>query len=390
MDQGARVTEIAVQPVRTSAHRRNFVRLMYQLNESRPQWVPPLRSEQRREIDPRHNPFYEHAEAELFIAYRGGEPVGRIAAIENRLHNQHWNDRVGFFGHYEAVDDLNVSHALFSAAEAWLGHRGLDCMRGPANPSMNANMGFLTAGFEYPPSIPMPYTQPYYPAQAEAYGLQKAMEVVVYGWNFDNYSQEDYVEPRWQRLLRLADYVEKKHDIVIRGPRLDRIDDELRAIRDICNESLKNNWGYVPLTDGEMKAARREMEQVIDPDLFLIAEIDGKPEAVFLACPDYNELLARMNGRIWPFGWLTYLRYRKTIRKYVVYVYAITPRAESMGTAAALYKRYFGTCFQKGIKHCETGFVLGTNTIMRNSIEKFGAELRKRYQLYEKPVDEPI
>jgi len=379
------VNDIAVQPVRLERHRRDFLQLIYTLNAGRPLFVPPLRSDQRHELDPRRNPFYQHAEAELFVAYRDGRPVGRIAAIENRAHNQYWRDRVGFFGHYESIDDLDVSHALFRAAETWLRDRGLDRMRGPANPSLTTNAGFLADGFEFPPTIPMSYSQPFYPTQAEAYGLERAMRVLVYGWNYANYTPQ-YIDRWLRRLERLSQYVERKGNIRVRGPRREHIDRELQAIREIYNESMRNNWGFVPLSDDEMQASRRELEQIIDPDMFFLAEIDGRPEAVFLACPDYNELLARMNGRIFPFGWLTYLRHRRKIRKYVVYVYATTPRAEAMGVAALLYKSYFENCFRKGIMDCETSYVLETNTPMRNSIENLGAELRKQYQLYEKPI----
>jgi hypothetical protein len=383
--RGICMSDIDIQPVRTRRQRRDFLRLIYQLNAGRLLFVPPLRCEQRREIDPRHNPFYEHADSQLFVAYRAGRPVGRIAAIRNHLHNQHWNDRTGFFGYYESIDDLQVSRGLFRAAETWLCERGLDRMRGPTNPSMNANAGFLVEGFEFPPTIPMTYTQPFYPAHAEAYGLSKVMRVVVYGWNYAHYTPE-YIDRWLRRIRRLSQYVERKADIRVRGPRLDQVGQELQAIREICNQSLQHNWGFVPMTDGEIQAARRELERIIDPEMFFLAEIDGKPEAVFLACPDYNELLALMNGRILPFGWLTYLRHRRKIRKYVVYVYASTPRAEAMGAAAMLYHHYFETCFRKGIMHCETGYVLETNTVMRNTIENMGAQLRKQYQLYEKPV----
>jgi hypothetical protein len=379
------MSAIVVHPVQTRRQRRDFLNLTYRINAGRSLWVPPLRSEQKREIDPRRNPFYEHAEAQLFVAYKDKRPAGRIVAIENRLHNQHWKDRVGFFGHYEAVDDCQVSRALIAAAANWLRDRGLQRMRGPTNPSMNANMGFLIDGFEYAPTIPMPYTHPYYTRQAEDAGFAKAMEVSVYGWNYDNYSQ-DHVDRRLNRIARLSEHVERRNNIVIRGPRRDRVDQELMVIREICNESLKDNWGFVPLTDAELQAMRRELQRVIDPDMFFIAEVDGRPEAVFLACPDYNVLLRRMNGRILPFGWVTYLLRRRRIREYVVYVYASTPRGEAAGVAAPLYRRYFENCFRKGIKNCETGYVLETNSVLRNSLDKLGAELRKRYLLYEKPL----
>jgi hypothetical protein len=366
--------------------RRRFVRLARTVNRTLPLWVPMLDRDQFREIDPRANPFYRHAEAALFLALRGDRPVGRIAAIENRRHNEHWQDRIGFFGHYECLDDDEASRGLFAAAEAWLAARGLDRMRGPTNPSMNANIGFLVDGFQHPPSIPMPHTHPYYPRQAERYGLEKAMDVLVYGWHYPDYPREHH-EAVLGRIARLSTRILGRRDVSIRGPRLDRVDEELALIRGICNESLKDNWGFVPLSDEEMVAARDELLEVIDPDTFSIAEVEGRPEAVFLACPNYYELLARMKGRLLPWGWLTYLRYRRRLKQYVVYVYATTPRAEALGIGVPLYERFFRECFRKGIETCETGYVLETHARMRATIENFGAVIRKRYRLFEKPIE---
>ncbi len=379
------MSKVRIVPVRSARDRRAFLGLARQLNAGRPLWVPSLARDQRREIDPRQNPFYQHAAAELFVAYRQDKPVGRIAAIENRAHNAHWRDQVGFFGHYECIDDTDVSQRLFTAAENWLAGRGLDRMRGPTNPSMNSSMGFLIEGFEYSPAIPMPYTHRYYPAQAESSGLQKAMDVIVYGWNYDDYAGE-HTETRRHRIERLSRQVQKRNRILLRGPNLDRVADELEIIRRICNESLADNWGFVPMTDEEVRAAGDELKQIIDPEMFFVVEIDGQAQAVFLACPDYNELLARMNGRILPWGWLTYLRYRRHIRKYVVYVYAATRYADTQGVGVLLYERFFNTCFRKGIKYCETGYVLETNMRMRNTIEKLGAKQPKRYRMFEKPI----
>lgn len=377
------MSEVKIVEVRSARDRRRFVRLAREINRSLPLWVPMLDRDQFREIDPKANPFYRHAEAALFLALRGGRPVGRIAAIENRRHNAHWHDRVGFFGHYECADDDEASRGLFSAAESWLAARGLTSMRGPTNPSMNANIGFLVDGFQHFPSIPMPHTQPYYPGQAERYGLAKAMDVLVYGWHYPDYSDEHIAAMRG-RIARLSNKVLARRDVSIRSPRLDKVDEELEIIRTICNESLKGNWGFVPLSDEEMLAARDELLEIIDPDTFSIAEVDGKPEAVFLACPNYYELLARMKGRLFPWGWLTYLRHRRRIKQYVVYVYVTTPRAEALGIGVPLYERFFRECFRKGIETCETGYVLETHTRMRATIENFGATIRKRYRLFEK------
>ena len=379
------MSKVRVEPVRSARDRRVFIGLARQLNADRQLWVPSLRRDQRREIDCRRNPFYQHAAAEFFVAYRQSRPVGRIAAIENRAHNAHWHDRIGFFGHYECIDDIEVSQTLFTAAEQWLVGRGLNGMRGPTNPSMNESVGFLIDGFQYAPTIPMPYTHAYYPDQAEASGLKKAMDVIVYGWNYDEYS-DHHTETVRNRIARLSREVQKRHPFQIRGPKLNRIDDELEVIREICNDSLADNWGFVPMTNDELRATGDELRQVIDPEMFSIAEIDGVAQAVFLACPDYNELLARMGGRILPFGWLTYLRYRRRIRKYVVYVYAAKRRADAQGVGVVLYERFFDACFRKGIKYCETGYVLENNMRMRNTIEKLGAKQPKRYRVFEKPI----
>jgi hypothetical protein len=251
---------------------------------------------------------------------------------------------------------------------------------------MNSSAGFLIEGFEFPPVIPMPYTPAHYARQAETFGLQKAMDLLVYGWDYSQLSQVDHIQPRWRRIVRLSQAVQQRTGIRVRGVRADRVAEELRDVQQICNASLKDNWGFVPLTDGDMAAARRELQQIVDPEMFFVAEIDGRPEAVFLACPDYNELLVRLRGRIFPLGWLTWLRYRRRIKKYVVYVYATTPRAEALGVAAPLYEQYFGGCFRKGIQDCESGYILETNTVMRNSAENLGARPRKRYRVYEKPI----
>ena len=206
---------IDIQPVQTTRQRREFVRLARRVNADQPLWVPNLERICLWEITPGKNPFYEHAEAQLFLAYRSGRAIGRIAAIDNRRHNEHWQERVGFFGHYDAIDDPDTSQALFSAAAEWLRRRNLERMRGPTNPSMNASIGFLFEGFEYPPTIPMPYTPACYLRHAEAFGMRTAIEVMVYGWDFDEH-YEDERRRVLGRLERLCQRVQGRADIRIR------------------------------------------------------------------------------------------------------------------------------------------------------------------------------
>ena len=259
-------------------------------------------------------------------------------------------------------------------------------MRGPTNPAMNTSAGFLSAGFDYSPTIPMPYTPASYLHHAEAAGLRPAMELMVYGFKFEEHSQAEK-DRTWQRVQRMSNYVQERAGVKVRTVRMDAIKEELEHVRSICNVSLADNWGYIPMTPAELEAAREELQGVVDPALFLFAEIDGQPEAVFIACPDYNELLKKMDGRLFPTGWWTYLRQRRHIKKHVIYVYAATPKAYSVGAGAVLYENFFGECLRRGIKHLETGYILDSNTKMRNSIEKFGAEVWKRYLLFEKTFE---
>ena len=378
---------VEILPVRTTSDIRSFIRIQPEIYAGEQCWIPPLYVQERKELDRRRNPFYEHASAEFYLALRDGRAVGRIAAIENRLHNVYYGDRVGFFGYYEAVDDADVSGALFAAAGSWLREKGLHFLRGPVNPSMNGNIGFLVDGFDRPSSMLMPYTKRYYIDHARAAGLEKAMDVIIYGWDFRAYgSDRDPYTHFVERLERLERYANRKHDFVVRRVDLDNVDGELKVIRDICNRGLKDNWGYVPLTDNEMEALKHELLRIVDPDFFYIAEMNGEPAAVFLASPDYNEIIARMKGRILPLGWLNFLLYRKRVKKFTIYLFAATREAELAGIAAPVYARFFRECAKRKIEDYETGYILESNTRLCNMLDRLQAEKRKRYRLFQKPI----
>ena len=377
--------DLEIRTVRTYAELRSFIHLQHLINAGEEHWIRPLYAQEKKDLDRGRNPFFEYAEAEFFMALREGRPVGRIAAIENRLHNIYHGDRVGFFGYYEAVDDVEVSKALFFTAEEWLKKRGMRFMRGPINTSMNGCIGFLIEGFDYPPSMLMPYTKKYYINHALAGGFRKIMDVIVYGWHFKAYGTAEHMH-FMDKLERLGRYAKKKSNIRVRCFNPKDVAREIKVIKEICNQSLKDNWGYVPLTDGDMEAFKKELLRIIDPDFFYIAELDGKPEGVFLACPDYNQIISRMNGRLFPLGWLKFLLYRGRIDKFTIYLFAATPRGERAGIAAPVYARFFRECLKRKVRDYETGYVLENNVQLRKMLERLGATKRKRYRLFQKPI----
>ena len=174
------MSELVVQPVRSRGQRKQFLNYPWTLYRDDPNWIPPLRVDQKERVNYKQNPFYDNAEIETFLAYRDGQVCGRIAAIVNHAHIQCHKEQLGFFGFFESIDDQNVATALFDAARAWLAERDIHVMRGPANPSLNHECGLLVEGFDTPPYFMMTYNPPYYASLIENYGFQKAQDLLAF------------------------------------------------------------------------------------------------------------------------------------------------------------------------------------------------------------------
>src|SRR5262245_8841412 len=209
------------------------------------------------------NPFFEHAEAEYILARREGKVVGRIAAIQNRLHNEVHGDKVGFFGFFECEDDPEAAAALFDAAAAWLGTRGLDTLRGPASPSINDEVGLLVEGFDTPSVLMMPHNPPRYVPLVEGAGFVKAKDLIVF---------QRHASALPQRLAEGAVLLEKRYKIRIRSIDMKRFTDEVAVVKKLFNAGWERNWGYVPMTDHEIDHVAKQLRQIVVPELVLFAE----------------------------------------------------------------------------------------------------------------------
>ena len=256
---------------------KKFIKFSWTIYRSDPNWVPPLIFDQLRFFTPKKNPYFSHSKAQLFMALRGEEPVGRISAHENNQHIRAHKDGAGFFGFFECINDQTVANALFDAASSWLRDRGLKTMRGPVSFSVNHEAGLLIDAFDEPPLIRMTYNPPYYADLIEGYGLQKIQDLYAYAM-FES-------EELPKKFRDIADLVLEDPKLVVRPMDVRDFKNEVKRIKKIYAEAWSENWGAVPLTDEEFDRIVGEFRMIFDRDLSLIAEYDGEPAGVCLVLP---------------------------------------------------------------------------------------------------------
>jgi GNAT superfamily N-acetyltransferase len=338
--------------------------------------VPPLREDVRKSFDPAANPVFEHAEVEPFLALRDGRAVGRVAAIHNRAHNDFHGDRVGFFGFFECEDDPEAAAALLAAAADWVGARGLDTLRGPMSFSTNDECGVLVSGFERPPAIMMPHNPPYYARLLEAAGCTTAKNLLAYHFAM---RASPYLE-------RAAEAVRRRCRATCRGLRLDRFDTELALIGDVYNAAWDRNWGFVPMTAREFEHMAHQLRPVVDPEIVRFAEVDGELAGFAIAIPDVNRALARLDGRMGPWGTLKFLWLMRRVDTARVLALGVREGFRATGVDVLLYRDLFTAGERRGYRSGELSWVLEDNMAIRRPIERLGGVADKVYRLYDRPV----
>jgi GNAT superfamily N-acetyltransferase len=370
------MSQLVVVPVKNRRQRRQFLTFPWTLYRNDPQWIPPLRSEQKELVGYGHHPFYEKNEAQTFVAYRDGEPCGRIAAILNRAHIECHNDPRGFFGFFECVDDQEVADGLFDAASRWLGEHNVRSLRGPANPDMNNVLGMLVEGFDSPPTFMMAYNPNYYPRLMENYGFRKAQDLYAY------YANIDMLEGAAKH-GRIAEQIVERFGVHVRLLNRKRFRRDVLEFLSIYNSSMASSWGFVPMSDREVRHMAKGMQYLLVPELAAGAEIDGKLVGVALALLDYNPLIRQIDGRLFPFGFLKLLTGRRQIKKVRLLAANVIPEYQLMGIAVVLLRAMVPNGLAWGLEEVEYSWVMESNSLSRGSLEKGGAERIKTYRLYD-------
>jgi GNAT superfamily N-acetyltransferase len=361
---------------------RAFIGLPWRLYCDEPNWVAPLRMDIKRRLDPRRNPWFEHAQAEYFLAWRDGRPIGRISAHIDRNFNEFQGNRWGLFGWFECEHDPQAAGALLDAAAGWLRERGRDLMVGPMDFTTNDEIGVLVEGHEYRPIILCPWQHSYYQQLMQDAGMEKAMD--VYMWSL-HVTGRDQVHPAiWQAAERLED----EHGIVCRNFRKRDLQREVTRFLEVYNASWERNWGFVPLTEREVRHYAKDLKSVLDENWAMVAERKDTGEVVgaALTLPDYNQVLARLNGRLLPFGWFTALRAKSRIDAVRVFALGVKPAYQHTGVAAKFYAMHFDAAERTPQKGGEMGWILETNQPMNRAMEGMGGQIKRRYRVYERTL----
>ena len=369
---------IEVRPVASKADREAFIRFQWEPYRGNPAFVPPLLMERRDFLNPKKNPFFQHADVELFLARRNGKIVGRIAAIEDRNYNKFHSSKTAYWGLFECLDDEEAARALFRAARDWSRPRGLAQLLGPMNVSTNYDCGLLVDAFELAPYLLMTYNPPYYVRLVEACGQTKAKDLI--GWSIDVTKEVP------ERVQKLAEKFRKREDLTVRPIDVKDMANEIEKIKRIYNDAWEQNWGAVPMTDDEFHHMAKDMKQLVVPELFLIAEVRGEPVAFAMTLPDVNRALAKVDGRLFPFGLLKLLWHMRKIKACRLIALGIRKGFRKRGIDAVLYNDTLKNAQKLGYVDGEVSWTLEDNVLINRAIELMGAKRYKTYRMYEGAV----
>ncbi|MHB8336384.1 MAG: hypothetical protein ACYC6P_11265 [Ignavibacteriaceae bacterium] len=373
------MSSINISVVKTQQDLMRFIKFQWKIYKGDVNWVPPLIMDRKKILSKEKNPFFKHAEAEYFLAERDGELVGRIAAIKNDLHNKYHNDKVGFFGFFECINDQEVANKLFDTAKEWLKSKGLDSMRGPANPSSNDEYAMLLEGFDDPPRILMTYNPKYYLNLCDNYGLVKAKDLYAYKLENKKVVGSD-------KIKRVAEIAQKRSGIKITQLNMKDFKNEVEKVKIVYNKAWAPNWGFVPMTDDELDAMAKDLKPLVEPSLVLFGEIDNKLVGFALVLPDYNYIFKQINGKLFPFGIIKLFTEKKKIKWSRVITLGLIPEYQKKGLDAVFYWEIVNRAHNIGIDLGEASWILEDNEMMTRGAKAMNGDLYKKYRIYEKKI----
>lgn len=368
----------------TPRDKRAFLELPYQLYRGDAHWIAPLRMAQKDILNTKRHPFYKTSDVEMFLARRDGRVVGRIMAILNHAHNEFHAERAGFFGFFEVENDKQVAAALLDSARDWVRERGATVIRGPMNPSTNYECALLVEGFDLDPMVMMTYNPPYYADLLASYGMKKGMDLYAYDIGVDYFNHSN-------KLQRVAERLRKKSNISVRTVNMKDFRNEVGIIRQVYNDAWSRNWGFVPMSEEEFDHLAKDLKQIVDPRVVLIAEqvIDGgKPRAVgfLLAVPDLNRALKKINGRLLPLGLLKLLWHSRKISSIRVITMGGILEFQNLGLGSIFLDEIYRRGPAAGFPTGEMSWVLENNVMMNRAAELIGGRRTKTYRIYEMPA----
>ncbi len=363
-------------PVEGSATRRAFIELPKRLYRDDPHWVTPLNRDLQALLQHGKHPFHSEGRIDALLALRGDAVVGRIAAIHNPAHQRHCGEDAAFFGFFECEQDREVAQFLLQAVtERSQGHA---LLRGPYSPTTNYECGVLVAGEPGRPMLMMPHNPAWYGALLENCGLRKAMDLIAFRYRLPEVNLE-----RWERIAAL---VQRRENVTLRPFEPQHFERELKLVQQLYHDAWSANWGFVPMSAAELHHMAAELRPILRADLGAFVLREGREVGFHLGLPDYNEVLQRLNGKLWPFGIVRILLSKRRLRHMRLMLMGISREFQQRGLDVLLYADVTRRARAAGMKTCEASWVLETNTTMRNTLLRSGSEEYRTYRLYEKPL----
>ncbi len=371
------LTPVEIRAVRGPRALKRFIDLPYRLHAGTV-WIPPVKEERYLFLIRRFNAFFTHGEAEYFLAYRDGRVVGRITAHIDFAFNEFHASRTGMFGFVEFEDDQAILNALLAAAEGWLRAHGCEKMLGPMDFALNDEGGILIEGFDLEPMVRHPWHPPYYQQRCEAAGLAKAMDLL--SWSLD-VSDATTMDPR---LARIAERAKTRYGVSIRRMTRRGLRRDLDEFAKVFNAAWSQNWGFTPYSKADLDAYWVDQQLIYSKDWYMVAEIDGETAGIAITIPDVAQIYKRMNGHLFPVGWIWYALRWFIMDRIRVSFLGVMPEYEHTGVGAALYLEHFETASRVRQKRGEAGFILEVNHSMNNALKAMGGEVVKRWRVYER------
>jgi hypothetical protein len=368
-----------IYPVESGRDMRDFINLPYLLYKKDKVWIPPLRSEMRKEFSPKTNPFLHHCEWQLFLLKDKRKVIGRIAAFIDTLAIDFWNERIGFFGYFECIKNNTASKLLLDTTKNWLNKNKCTSMRGPWSFVPDA-WGMVVDGFTPSPVIMAPYNPPYYNEQMTSFGLLKAKDMLC--WEIS--IAKGYHIP--DRIMTLTDKVAERYGITVRPMNMKNYEEEIQNIIEMSNATLTNNWGYSPVTDDEVNATANDLKRVIQAKGVLFAEDkNGRLIGFAIVIPDLNFLLKGLKGRLFPFGFIKLLWGIPRLRRYRMFALGVIPEYRNKAVDSLIYRALNESLYTDNL-WMEVNYVLEDNWPMINAMTKLEAPVSRRYRVYEMAI----
>lgn len=383
---------LSIRPVTTQADLDAFLRIPWKVYKDDPNWSAPLWKEHVHFFDPKHNPELKHIDHQKFVAWRGSETVGTIIAHVNHAYNKTHEENAGWFGQFELLNDAEAGAALIATAEEWLRGKEVSKIMGPATYSTNSEIGLLIDGQDSPTMILMPYHKAYYKGFVEACGYGKAMDLFAYIIDLHKFAgaKADKIDPR---ILRVVERIRKRGNFDIRLVDMKNWDSEIAKVKTLYNQIWAKNWGFIPLTNEEIDHLAEGLKAMVDPNIAMWVEVEGKKVAVAIPLPDVNQPMraSKMKPGEPEFWQLLKLIWNWKVRGKVtgvrVWAMGILEEYRTSGLDALMYYEMLTRGIPRGYEFVEMSWILENNEMMNRGVLSLGAKVYKTYRVYEKVLE---